>query len=147
MGLALAGPFSARRVFPIEGPSIPSLPSFESFSQCCEFFFFPIGFVTVEKFPRNLLGFVLCSKGAPGNENGPFFLNDLIDHQRNHIKTAPRAWRGCPRSLYLSSGIAGLRWCLANSPWLSLGTRMAREEGEAGGGLERFEEVELCFHP
>lgn len=44
-------------------------------------------------------------------------------------------------------GFAGLRWCLANSSWLSLRTRMEREEGEVGGGLGCFEKAELCFYP
>lgn len=150
----LAGPcpgwalLRLRSLPPVEGTSVTSAPSFESFSKECCAFFFPAGFESVEKFPCNLLEFVLCSRGCLGMKTVLFFffLNDLIDLQKNHIKTAPGAWPGCPRFLYLWSGIAGLRWCLANSPWLSVGTRMERE-GEVGGGLECFEKAELCFYP
>lgn len=43
----------------------------------------------------NLSRFALCSRGALGNENGPFFLNDLTDDQKEHIKTVLWGWQGC----------------------------------------------------
>lgn len=138
-----------RSLPPVEETSVPSAPSFESFSKECCAFFFPTGFVT-GKISLQPFGICTVFQGVLRNENGLFFfflLNDLIDLQKNHIKTAPRAWPGCPCSLYLWSGIVELRWCLANSPWLSLGTRIEREEGEVGGGLECFEKAELCFYP
>jgi hypothetical protein len=79
---------------------------------------------------------VLCSKEALRNENGPFFLNDLTDDEKEYIKIVPGAWQGCQCSLYLWSWTVGLRQCLANSPWLSLGiwngeTQSLRVKGDS----------------
>lgn len=80
-------------------------------------------------------------------ENGPFFLNDLTDHQKNHIKTAPGAWQGC---LVLFTSSLGL-WNLDGVLPAALGCPWGqgwKEKGEGGGvtGIY-FEEVELCFYP
>lgn len=76
------------------------------FSKGIAVFSFPVGScVSVEKFPVTFQGLHSCSKGALRNENGLFFLNDLTDDQKVHIKTVLRAWQGCQCSLYLWSGL------------------------------------------
>lgn len=61
--------------------------NFETFSQrALRFLLDCWKFCVCGKVPYNLSRFVLCSKGAVGNEIGLFFLNDLTDDQKELIK-------------------------------------------------------------
>lgn len=96
----LAGPcpgwalLRLRSLPPVEGTSVTSAPSFESFSKECCAFFFPAGFESVEKFPCNLLEFVLCSRGCLGMKTVLFFFFLKWSH-----RSSKESHKNCSRGL------------------------------------------------
>lgn len=105
---------------------------FETFLKGhCGFSFLVGSSVSVEKFSVTFQGLYSVPKGLLEMKVVFFKLNDLTDDQKEYIKTVLWGWQGCQCSLYLWSGLIGLRQCLTNSPWLSLG--IGAGETQRGG--------------
>lgn len=109
---------------------------FETFAQRALWFLLLCWkFCVCGKFPTTFQGLYSVPKRLLEMEMVFFSENDLTDDQKGNMKTVVWGWQGCQCSLYLGSGLLGLRQCLANSPWLSLGIGAGEtQEGERGGG-------------
>lgn len=61
--------------------------------------------MSVEKFPVTFQGLYSVPEGLLDIKMVFFFLNDLTDDQKEHIKAVLGIWQGCQCSLYLWSGL------------------------------------------